>query len=262
MAVNGLLRVFSGNAASSSEVDSASFTTVANQADRAEILDDFEKTGITWLWATDAQGRIIYLTEKAAENLGRPVSDLISEQFTAFFENDPDNPEEKSDRPLKYQLSKRSKINDVVVRQVSLTKRPGDEHIWWMINAHPKFDNRGDFHGYRGNAKNVTAEYKRKLEDIHDASTLCWSHQQQQKEMQNMRMQFFEVIIERARGGIRTHVVAENEQRAVEIVFDHDVAPSEEHISRPIPRLFVPAKLDALLPFGQPSVLPWRNFVR
>ena len=165
MAVNGLLRVFSGNTASSSEVDSASAVTVADQAHRAEILDDFEKAGITWLWATDAEGRIIYMTEKAAENLGRPVSDLISEQFTAFFENDPDNPDGKSDRPLKYQLSKRSKINDVVVRQVSLTKRPGDEDIWWMISAHPKFDNKGSFQGYRGNAKNVTAEYKRKLED-------------------------------------------------------------------------------------------------
>jgi len=45
MAVNGLLRVFSGNAASSSEVDSVSATTVADQAHRAEILDDFEKAG-------------------------------------------------------------------------------------------------------------------------------------------------------------------------------------------------------------------------
>ena len=64
MAVNGLLRVFSGNTASSSEVDSASAVTVADQAHRAEILDDFEKAGITWLWATDAEGRIIYMTER------------------------------------------------------------------------------------------------------------------------------------------------------------------------------------------------------
>ncbi len=165
MAVKGLLRAFSGNVASPSEDDTASANMVADQAHRSEILDDFEQAGISWLWATDAEGRIIYLTEKAAENLGRPVSDLVSEQFTTFFENDPDNPDEKSDRPLKYQLGKRSKINDLVVRQVSLTRRPGDEQIWWMITARPKFDNNGDFHGYRGNAKDVTAEYKRKLED-------------------------------------------------------------------------------------------------
>jgi len=165
MAVKGLLRAFSGNVASPSEDDTASANMVADQAHCSEILDDFEQAGISWLWATDAEGRIIYLTEKAAENLGRPVSDLVSEQFTTFFENDPDNPDEKSDRPLKYQLGKRSKINDLVVRQVSLTRRPGDEQIWWMITARPKFDNNGDFHGYRGNAKDVTAEYKRKLED-------------------------------------------------------------------------------------------------
>ncbi|MEH6829110.1 MAG: PAS domain-containing protein, partial [Parasphingorhabdus sp.] len=89
MAVKGLLRAFSGNVASPSEDDTASATMVADQAHRSEILDDFEQAGISWLWATDAEGRIIYLTEKAAENLGRPVSDLISEQFTTFFENDP-----------------------------------------------------------------------------------------------------------------------------------------------------------------------------
>ena len=165
MAVKGLLKALSNNAGSQSETSAAKATAVPGQARRADILDDFEQAGISWFWATDADDCIIYLTEKAAENLGRPVSDLISEKFTAFFENDPDNPDERSDRPLKYQIRKRSKISDLVVRQVSLTMRPGDEQKWWLITAHPKFDEAGNFQGYRGNAKDVSAEYKRKLED-------------------------------------------------------------------------------------------------
>ncbi|WP_108812509.1 EAL domain-containing protein [Sphingorhabdus sp. Alg231-15] len=161
MAVKGILRAFSNGA----DGDSISVITSDNHARRIEVLEDFEQAGINWLWATDADGRLVYLSEKAAENLDRPVDELLAEQMTALFENDPDNPDEKSDRPLKYQFSKRSKINDLVVRRVPLTLRPGDKQTWWMITAHPKFDDSGEFQGYRGNAKDVSVEYQRKLED-------------------------------------------------------------------------------------------------
>lgn len=163
MAVKGILKAFSGGSESGS--GSASVITSDDYARRIEVLDDFEQAGINWLWATDAEGRLVYLSEKAAENLNRPVDDLLAEPMTSWFENDPDNPDEKSDRPLKYQLSRRSKINDLVVRRVPLTLKPGDRQTWWMITAHPKFDESGDFQGYRGNAKDVTVEYQRKLED-------------------------------------------------------------------------------------------------
>ncbi len=161
MAVKGILRAFSNSA----DGDSISVITSDNHARRIEVLEDFEQAGINWLWATDADGRLVYLSEKAAKNLDRPVDELLAEPMTALFENDPDNPDEKSDRPLKYQFSKRSKINDLVVRRVPLTLRPGDKQTWWMITAHPKFDDSGEFQGYRGNAKDVTVEYQRKLED-------------------------------------------------------------------------------------------------
>ena len=52
MAVSRLLRRFSGR-------DSAAVITPADINRRLEILDDFEHAGIGWLWATDAQGRLI-----------------------------------------------------------------------------------------------------------------------------------------------------------------------------------------------------------
>lgn len=139
--------------------------TSANQARRLEVLDDFEQAGISWLWATDAEGRFVYLSEKAAENLNKPVEDILEQPLTALFENDPDNPDEKSDRPLHYQISKRSKLRDLVVRRVPATLGQEDRPTWWMISAHPKFDDAGEFKGYRGSAKDVTVEYQRKLED-------------------------------------------------------------------------------------------------
>ncbi|GAA0479903.1 hypothetical protein GCM10009096_22330 [Parasphingorhabdus litoris] len=161
MAVKGLLKAFSNDSAGGP----ASVASSEIQAKRLEVLDDFEQAGINWLWATDAEGRFAYLSEKAAENLNMPISEILNQPFTSLFENDPDNPDEKSDRPLHYQLSRRSKLHDLVVRRVPLTLGKEDRPTWWMISAHPKFDDAGNFQGYRGNAKDVTIEYQRKLED-------------------------------------------------------------------------------------------------
>lgn len=165
MAVKGLLKAFSSGSADVTETKSVSVITSDNYARRIEILDDFEQAGINWLWATDAEGRLVYLSEKAAANLNKPISELLALPLTALFENDPDNPDEKSDRPLQFKFSKRSKINDLVVRRVPKTLSQDDRPTWWMIAAHPKFDDAGKFEGYRGNAKDVTVEYQRKLED-------------------------------------------------------------------------------------------------
>lgn len=161
MAVKGLLKAFSNG----SSGGSVSVITSDNHAKRLEVLDDFEQAGINWLWATDAEGRFVYISEKAAENLNKPVNEILAQPLTALFENDPDNPDEKSDRPLHFQLSKRSKLNDLVVRRVPATLDRDDRPTWWLISAHPKFDDSGNFQGYRGNAKDVTVEYQRKLED-------------------------------------------------------------------------------------------------
>ncbi len=169
MAVKGFLKAISGNSAGDSAFGSVDVITSDNYAKRVEVLDDFEQAGISWLWATDADGRFVYLSEKAAENLDKPISDILAKPLAGLFENDPDNPDEKSDRTLQFQLTKHSKINDLVVRRIPKTQNDGDKPIWWMISAHPKFDSSGEFLGYRGNAKDVSIEYQRKLEDSRNA---------------------------------------------------------------------------------------------
>ncbi len=134
-------------------------------ARRLELLDDFEQAGIGWIWASDDDGRLIYISENAAEQLGHCVDDLLAKSLVDLFEVDPDNPDAKSDRPLKFLLAARNKVTDLIVRFVG-GDNPNDRlRVWWMITGHPKFDKSGNFVGYRGSAKNVTLEYKRKLED-------------------------------------------------------------------------------------------------
>ncbi|WP_417591886.1 EAL domain-containing protein [Parasphingorhabdus sp.] len=159
------LHAFSSESAKRAEREAVSVIPSDDYNRRLEILDDFEQAGISWLWATDADGRLVYLSEKAAENLNKPIKELLSVPLISLFENDPDNPDEKSDRPFKYHLSKRSKINDLVVRRVPETLGSKDRPTWWLISGHPKFDDSGNFQGYRGNAKDVTVEYQHKLKE-------------------------------------------------------------------------------------------------
>ena len=132
---------------------------------RLEVLDDFERAGFGWLWASDAEGRLIYVTEGAAEKLGLPLDELRAKPLTELFETDPDNPFEKSDRPFKFQHTTHSKFIDLIVRFALGKSRQDVRQTWWSISGHPKFDEGGRFLGYRGSAKDVSVEYERKLVD-------------------------------------------------------------------------------------------------
>ncbi|MFM5914817.1 MAG: putative bifunctional diguanylate cyclase/phosphodiesterase [Chakrabartia godavariana] len=132
---------------------------------RLEVLEDIEQAGIGWLWASDAEGRLIYISENAVQRLGTPLETLLAQPLTSLFEIDPYNPGERSDRPLAFQLSARNKITDLTVRFATGRAKQAERQTWWSISGHPMFDANGDFIGYRGSAKDITTEYERKLED-------------------------------------------------------------------------------------------------
>ena len=145
------------------ELAGADVISPEDAARRLQVLDEFEQAGIGWIWATDAEGRLIYLSGSAADKLGRPALELLAKPLVSLFETDPDNPDEKSDRPLNFQLNARSRIHDLTVRVI--TDKALARSTWWSISGHPKFDEGGKFHGYRGNAKDITLEYERKVMD-------------------------------------------------------------------------------------------------
>lgn len=169
MSAKGFFKGFGGRASDGAEASAGSEgVAIIRQTDkngRLDILDDFEAGGFAWLWASDAAGRLIYITPSAAAGLACEHADLLGKSLTDLFELDPDNPDEKSDRPLKFQLSARSKINELVLRFALGKSRHDVRQTWWSISAHPKFDKSGAFMGYRGSAQDVTVEYERKLQD-------------------------------------------------------------------------------------------------
>ncbi len=124
-----------------------------DHARRVELLDSFENSGLGWFWATDHQGRIIYLSDNAKSRLGLEDEDVIGQPLTEFFLSGEDagNGAEIEKRPLAYYLGARNSISGL---QVKLPVRGEDLYV--EIAGKPYFDNRNRFNGYRGSAKDVT----------------------------------------------------------------------------------------------------------
>ena len=124
-----------------------------DHARRIELLDSFENAGLGWFWATDAEGRIIYLTDSAKERLGFSDSDVIGKPLTDFFLSVRGNYDQDGgeDRPLAYYLGARNSISEL---HVKLPVR--GEDIYVEIAGKPSFDKRQRFTGYRGSAKDIT----------------------------------------------------------------------------------------------------------
>lgn len=145
--------------------DAAGIIGPGDTARRLEVLEDIEHAGIGWIWASDADGRLIYLTKGACEKLPVERDEVLGQQLPDLFETDPDNPDGGTARPLKFQLKAHNKLHDLVVRFALGKSKHDVKQTWWSLTAHPKFDKSGNFCGYRGHAKDITVEYERKLID-------------------------------------------------------------------------------------------------
>jgi diguanylate cyclase (GGDEF)-like protein/PAS domain S-box-containing protein len=130
---------------------------------RLSLLNDFEDSGLGWFWATDSEGHLIYLSDNAAEQLGKSAASMMGESLPSLFILNRRSDDEDSERPLAFLLSARNSIADLPVRLAV-----EDKEVWWSITAKPQFDARGQFQGYRGSARDITASYERQK----DASRL------------------------------------------------------------------------------------------
>ncbi len=89
MAVRSILKGLTGASSAAAEVP-ADYGEVAvirpgDAARRLQVLDEFEQAGIGWIWATDPEGRLIYLSENASEKLGKPVGEMLAQPLVTLF---------------------------------------------------------------------------------------------------------------------------------------------------------------------------------
>ncbi|RJX66372.1 EAL domain-containing protein [Tsuneonella suprasediminis] len=132
---------------------------------RLAVLDDFEQTDIAWIWSSDSDNVLSYLSPGAADRLGIPLPSLLGQPLTALFETDPQDPDDRAGRPLGFQLNARNKLSSVIVRCSLDQVKEAGKTVWLSLSAQPRIDAEGNFHGYRGLATDVSVEYQRKVED-------------------------------------------------------------------------------------------------
>ncbi len=135
-------------------------------AGRLQLFDNFEELELGWFWATDVNGRIIYMSDSAIRILGCSGDDILGAKITDLFVVERDDEQEGGERPLPFLISARNSFADLTVK---LKLKTSDKEIWWSISGKPYPGSEDSFAGYRGAAKDVTATRERQR----DASRLA-----------------------------------------------------------------------------------------
>ena len=147
----------------------AVITRVDNGADsalRLRVLDEYEQAGTGWIWASDADGNLIYISSKAGEALDAPHDALLGQPILSLFRLEESGEKDSARRPLNFRLSARNKLRDIVVRvmpDVLEHGRNSGRAVWWTLTGDPVTDETGAFQGYRGSVKDITKSFQREL---------------------------------------------------------------------------------------------------
>ncbi|MFM5955335.1 MAG: putative bifunctional diguanylate cyclase/phosphodiesterase [Novosphingobium sp.] len=115
-------------------------------------MRDYEASGIGWFWASDAEGKIAYISGCIAEQLGCERRDVIGQPIQSLFILDREE-DDRVERTLPLILSARKTFAELNVRAALEGKE-----LWWSISGRPQFSGDGSFLGYRGNGTDITAQ--------------------------------------------------------------------------------------------------------
>ncbi len=143
--------------------DQANQAAAASQAEasppprpeRTRVLSDIEELGIGMFWATDSQGNLSFLSQRAMQELGQDAEALIGRQIVNVFNDVEDEHGSSSQRTLSFKLKAHSKVEEHIIAVESA--RAGTR--WWRLNARPLNDAKGNFLGYRGSAVDISGQY-------------------------------------------------------------------------------------------------------
>lgn len=135
------------------QVTRAPQTAPFDTAGKLTIVNELEATGISWFWATDAAGRVSYLSSAIGDACGRSESQWAQLALQTLLV--PVNGEGDG-RSLGLKLGTRKAFSNLMVETCG-----GDpaRRLILRLSGRPLIDNAGDFQGFRGAAIDVTDEF-------------------------------------------------------------------------------------------------------
>lgn len=122
-----------------------------------ERYRDFAEAGCDWLWETDREARVTWISEGCRHMTGDPDEMFVGRALDAIV--GPEALDADAYQSWKERVRRRLRFHDVPVARMS---RAG-KLLRLRISGKPYFDGDGRFLGYRGATRNVTAQ--REVED-------------------------------------------------------------------------------------------------
>jgi len=115
------------------------------------LLEEFEQAGRGWFWETDRTGKISYISETLAAQVGRQPAGLFGMPFADLIAASGTGTDSENQRTLGFHFSARTAFSDMAVRAAL----EGEER-WWSISGRPIVTEFGQFLGFRGNGSDLT----------------------------------------------------------------------------------------------------------
>ncbi len=127
-----------------------SISTSTTSKEALLLLQNYEESGRGWFWATDADGRLTYLSGSVGDVMGVASKTLLGTYFTELFSKDQESATHQ--RSLPFILTKQSKFEDLALRSSS-----ENAEIWWSVSGRPFFYGQ-QFGGFRGSGSDITEQ--------------------------------------------------------------------------------------------------------
>ncbi len=115
------------------------------------LLHDFEASASDWLWETDTDGHLRYVSLRMSEVIGRPINELLSSNLMDFISQEAQSGEFDSTASLGQRLSLNLPFRDCII---SLNCH--DRARWIALSAKPLLNADGIHEGWRGVGSDIT----------------------------------------------------------------------------------------------------------
>ncbi len=120
------------------------------------MLDELEKSGLGWFWASDAAGKLTYISAAIAERIDVPLADLLGQPLATIFTAADREGRAKS---LSLMLGAHKAFSGMAVRAA---RKPYGPVL--RIAGQPVFGMAGRFAGFRGTGADISDEFFREEE--------------------------------------------------------------------------------------------------
>ena len=127
-----------------------------SDGEKLAMLDELEKSGLGWFWASDASGKLTYISAAIAERLELPLADLLGQPLTNIFTAAEREGRAKS---LSLMLGAHKAFTGMAVRA---SRRPDGPVL--RLAGQPVFGTGERFAGFRGTGADITDEFYREEE--------------------------------------------------------------------------------------------------